>query len=104
MEVRKVGNNFPTQRKMDRIIERLGNCSIQELKDISNIISKEITRRNKEEEKTALLNFEKAFRKYVEINPNFVLYFVCSECGVEDSADGEDVLEQFFADQKRLMS
>jgi hypothetical protein len=89
---------------MDRIIERLGNCSTQELQDISNIIAKEITRRNKEEEKTALLNFEKAFRKYVKINPNFTLYFVCSECGVEDGADGEDVLEQFFTDQKRLMS
>jgi hypothetical protein len=89
---------------MDRIIERLGNCSTQELKDLSGIISKEITRRNKEEEKTALLNFEEAFRKYVKINPNFTLYFVCSDCDVADGVDGEDVLEQFFTDQKRLMS
>jgi hypothetical protein len=88
---------------MDRIIERLGNCSTQELKDLSEIISKEITKRNKEEEKTALLNFEKAFRKYAEINPHFDLYFVCSECGVEDEADGENVLRQFFAEEKRCM-
>ena len=88
---------------MDRIIERLSNCSTQELKDISYIISKEITKRNKEEEKIALLNFEKAFRKYVEINPNFTLSFECTECGIVGEVDGEEVLEQFFTEKKRYM-
>jgi hypothetical protein len=87
---------------MDRIIERLGNCSTQELKDISNIISKEITRRNKEEEKTALLNFEKAFRKYTEINPSFVLFVNCENCG-EYEVYGQEVLEHFFTEEKRCM-
>lgn len=89
---------------MDKIIEQLKDCSTQELKDIAEIIDEKIKRREREEEKTALLNFEKAFKKYIEVNPNFTFYFVCSECGVEDEADGEDVLEQFFTDQKRLMS
>lgn len=88
---------------MDKIIEQLKDCSTQELRDIITIVNNEITRRNKEEEKTALLNFEKAFRKYAEINPHFDLYFICSECGVEDEVDGENALRQFFAEQKRCM-
>jgi hypothetical protein len=88
---------------MDRIIERLGNCSTQELKNLSDIISKEITKRNKEEEKTALLNFEKAFRKYVEINPYFVLNVNCENCG-EYEMYGTEVLEPFFEEEKRCMS
>jgi hypothetical protein len=88
---------------MDRIIERLGNCSTQELKDLSVIISKEITKRNKEEEKTALLNFEKAFRRYAEINPSFVLFVNCENCG-EYEMYGTEVLEPFFEEEKRCMS
>ena len=86
---------------MDKIIERIGNCSTQELKDISNIIDKEILRRNIEAEKAALLEFEKSFKKYVAIRPNFYLYFECEECGVCDCArEGQDILEQFFEGEK----
>jgi hypothetical protein len=87
---------------MDKIIEQLSNCTTQELRNIANVINQEVMRRDREAEKTALLNFEKAFKKYAEINPDFCLCVECEECGSYD-IDGQEVLEQFFADRKRFM-